>query len=214
MLCNAVTPGQHLCVDCTADLPLLVHQCECCAIPLPAGNTRCGRCIATAPPYNKVYCPLLYEFPVDKLIPELKFRHKLHLVPVLAQILGDHLQQVIVDKQPQLLIPVPLHPRRIRERGFNQSQEIARLVSRQTGIPLKPNLVIRQQHTLRQTELKRRDRLNNLKQAFHLNAKPGVSHAMIIDDVMTTGATVTAMARLLKKAGVKRVDIAVVARSP
>lgn len=118
-----------------------------------------------------------------------------------------------IAPKPQLLIPVPLHPKRYRERGFNQAIEISRHLSSNLNIPLAMNLCVRHRITPPQTSLGKKERKTNLRNAFRLAAPIATDHVAIIDDIVTTGATVTELTKTLKKAGVKRTEIWCIARA-
>jgi Predicted amidophosphoribosyltransferases len=116
-------------------------------------------------------------------------------------------------KLPEIIIPVPLHPQRFRERGFNQSIEIAKSLSRHLNIPIDTQSCIRKRNTLHQIDLPARQRQSNMKQAFKVKQPMKARHIAILDDVMTTGSTVNELAKVLKQSGVNRVDIWVCGRA-
>ncbi|MEW8050140.1 MAG: ComF family protein [Candidatus Thiodiazotropha sp.] len=142
----------------------------------------------------------------------LKFQHKLHLVEPLAGLLMEHLGEM--DERPDVLVPVPLHPLRLRKRGFNQSVEITRVVARQCRLPFDWRLCRRTKETKTQSELNEEERRRNISNAFQVCADVKGTHLALVDDVITTGATVTELSRMLKKAGAKRVDVWAIARTP
>jgi len=138
----------------------------------------------------------------------MKFQGNLAAAQVLSDLLAAHLIAVDAPK-PDIIIPVPLHAGRLRERGFNQAVELGREIARRWNIPVRKDLVIRKRATLPQTSLPdRAARRRNVRKAFVLKAPlSGVGHVAILDDVMTSGATVTEVARLLARSGVPRVDV-------
>jgi ComF family protein len=142
----------------------------------------------------------------------LKFQHKLHLVKPLAGLLIEQLGEL--HEQPDLLIPVPLHPLRLRQRGFNQSVEITRILAKHYRLPYDWRICQRIKETKAQSELNEKERRRNLSNAFQVCTKVNGSHLVLVDDVITTGATVTELSKLLKKAGAKRIDVWAVARTP
>ncbi len=145
------------------------------------------------------------------LIHGLKFHAHYPCARLLGEMLGDALSEV--DGKPQCIIPVPLHRSRYRERGYNQATEIARVVSRRLQIPLDLHSCIRAHATQPQSELSSEQRLRNVKKAFAIAKPLKAKHVAILDDVVTTGATVNEMARVLRKTGVERIDIWACARA-
>lgn len=212
-LCGA--PGQpayDLCPPCHHELPHNTHPCRQCGLPLQgSGSHLCGRCLKKAPPFDRAVIPLRYEPPLDRLILALKFHQGLAHARLLGALLADAVEAS--DSRPQLIIPVPLHPRRLRERGYNQALEIARPVAARLAIPLSLDGVRRTRHTETQTRLKYKERHKNMRGVFAVDgAMP--KHVAVVDDVVTSGSTVSALARALKRAGVERVEVWAVARAP
>ena len=202
-----------LCPPCDADLPRLAcgpdaELCPRCALASP-GGALCGRCLANPPAYDATQAALGYEFPADVLIQALKFRGELALAPLLAGLLLRRVAHEGVDR----IVPVPLSPARLRERGYNQSLEIARGVAAATGLKLAPDLCERSRDTPAQMDLPLKARAQNVRGAFHCPGLAGGTVA-VVDDVMTTGATLDEIAATLKKAGAARVVNWVVARTP
>jgi ComF family protein len=143
----------------------------------------------------------------------VKFRARFNL----ARLLGQCLALALVEQgseRPGLIIPVPLHRRRLRERGYNQALEVARAVSTALAIPIDTASCIRALHTNAQVGLDDRERRRNVRGAFAVLRPPAAPHVAILDDVVTTGSTVTELSRVLRRAGVKRVDVWAVARTP
>jgi ComF family protein len=198
-----------LCAACDADLPRLgAELCPRCALASPAGAV-CGRCLAQPPAYDATRAALAYAFPADALIQALKFRGELALAPFL----GDLLSKCLSNENIACVIPVPLSAQRLRARGYNQALEIARSVAAATRTPLQPALCERSRDTGAQMDLPLKERARNVRGAFHC---PGVVSGTIavLDDVMTTGATLEEVAATLKRAGAARVVNWVVARTP
>jgi len=181
-----------------------------------SATAMCGRCINKAPAFDYAYSLFRYEDDIIRLIHQLKFSEKISY----AGSLGELLLLMICAKLPNIkqlpdcLLPVPLHPARLRQRGFNQSIEIARIISRRLQIPIEYDAVIRQRKTTSQTGLNAQQRQKNIRGAFEVATEIKAKHILIIDDVMTTGATVNELARLLKKYNVSRVGVLSVARAP
>jgi ComF family protein len=217
LLCGAPgSDGLDLCAGCLDDFPRNLNPCRRCALPLPEAaptNALCGACLKKTPPFERCLAPLLYQHPVGELVSGLKFQQKLSHGRVMAALLLDYIEQEL-DEPPQLLIPVPLHKSRLRERGYNQALELARPLSRHLGIPLDYRSCHRTRSTEPQSALQLKERHKNVRGAFELKGKIPARHVALVDDVVTTGNTVTELARLLKRHGIKRVDVWAVARTP
>lgn len=210
ILCGAESHVGLCCPACTADLPLLTGlRCPVCALPTPDGSV-CGECLKEPPPFDHTVAVYSYDFPMDKLIQALKFREHLILVDFLADALA---RRVIIP--PSHIVALPLHPARLRERGFNQSLLLAKRISRQLDIPLLTDACERVRNTPPQSTLPWKERDKNMRQAFA--CKPGTDlrgkHIAIVDDVMTTGASTGELARALKLAGAREISVWVVART-
>ncbi|MDH4323719.1 MAG: double zinc ribbon domain-containing protein [Betaproteobacteria bacterium] len=209
-LCRGAA-GAVLCAECDADLPRLVGPlCPRCALAAPAGEV-CGRCLAHPPAYDATVAALGYEFPADTLVQALKFRGELALAPLLGALLAARLPRAApVD----CVLPVPLAAARLRARGFNQAMEIARHVARATGSRLEPALAERSRDTAAQVDLPHDARARNVRGAFRCARALEGAAVAVVDDVMTTGATLDELAGTLKRAGAARVVNWVVARTP
>jgi ComF family protein len=209
-LCRGAADGV-LCAACDAELPRLEGPaCPRCALPSP-GGALCGRCLARAPAYDGTLAALSYEFPADVLVQGLKFRGELALAPLLGQLLAARLPR---GARVDWIVPVPLSAARLRSRGFNQALEIARTVSAATGCRLAPLLAERTRDTPPQLGLPLEERARNLRGAFGCGERLERAEIALVDDVMTTGATLQELAATLKRAGAARVVNWVVARTP
>jgi len=209
-LCGELTHDGLCCTACQADLPHHTAPCcTVCALPLPVTGV-CGRCLAAPPAFAHTIAAFRYAFPLDHMIRALKFDECLILADFLADALAAR-----IDERADLLIPLPLHPARLRERGFNQSHLLATRLSRILHMPLLAQAATRVRDTLPQSSLPWRERGKNMQHAFALAAGTDVhgKHVAIVDDVMTTGASIEALARILKQAGAKKVSAWVVART-
>ena len=214
LLCLGPATGIDLCAACRDALPRIENPCSSCGAPLPAGRL-CARCLKSPLNFHRVCIPYRYAGPVPMLIHALKFRHRLAAASVLGQLLAPSLPRLCQDS-PQCLLPVPLHPQRQSLRGFNQSMEIARTLSVRLRIPIAPRLARRIRATQAQTGLIGAEaRRRNMRGAFTLNKVflGGLTHVAIVDDVVTTGATVRSLALTLKGAGVSRIELWSVARA-
>lgn len=195
-----------LCEACAAELPRLAGElCPRCALPTPRGAL-CGRCLAEPPDYDATVAALAYDFPADALVHALKFRGELALAPFLAKMLRNGLSSEAVD----CVIPVPLSAKRLRERGYNQAVEIARHLRPEK---LEVALCVRERDARPQMELPWAERQRNVRGGFSCRRALVGATVAVVDDVMTTGATLDEMARTLKRAGAARVVNWVVART-
>lgn len=209
LLCSASCTGD-LCRACHDSLPQLpANHCPLCL--LPAINSRiCGACLASPPTWTHAIAALQYAFPIDAMIRSLKYQQNLTLVPMLSRLLTAKLSNV---PSPEVIIPVPLHPARLQHRGFNQVVEIGRYVSRQLRIPLLPHVCERTRDTLSQTELSWKERRSNLRNAFACTSPFAHKHVAILDDVMTSGATLNELAKVIRKQGANEISVWVIARA-
>ena len=196
-----------LCDACEAELPRLQPPlCPRCALPSPRG-VPCGRCLAEPPHYDATVAALAYAFPADALIQSLKFRGELSLAPLLSGLLK---RQVPPGEKIDCVIPVPLSRQRLKERGYNQAVEIARHLGHGK---LLVTACERRRDTVPQLELPFEDRQRNVRGCFVPKASLDGACVAVVDDVMTTGATLGEMAKTLKGAGAARVVNWVVART-
>jgi len=199
-----------LCTTCHGELPYNDTACMSCARPLSSVGMVCGHCQQYPPHYDLAISALRYKDEARQLILELKFQEKLRNARLLARLFHDRLQG---HQLPDAMIPVPLHPKRLRERGYNQSLELARELHKLTGIAIDGRSSRRSRYTERQADLPLKDKKGNVKNAFEITGKLLVKHVAIVDDVMTSGHTVDEFARVLKKSGVKKVDVWIIARA-
>jgi ComF family protein len=219
LLCAADGAGtRDLCAGCARDLIGNATCCARCAVPLPVAAALCGECVRRAPAFDSAWAAFVYAHPLDLLVAKLKFGHSLAAGRVLSDLWLDALG-ARAPARPQLLVPVPLHASRLRERGYNQSLELARPLAAALRIPLAEKLLSRTRPTAAQTNLDAKTRRRNLRGAFECPAAAAAAarearHVALIDDVMTTGTTLRECARVLKRAGIARVDVWVLARAP
>lgn len=199
-----------ICPSCLSWLPVATTPCPQCGRSATAGRT-CGTCQKNPPSFDEVVSGALFKTPVDHLVREFKFSGKLYLTPILSTLVLRNLD--IEADRPDLIVPVPLHASRIRERGYNQSAELARYLSRTLEIPCINYAVNRIRPTLPQTKLGEKQRRKNVRGAFALNQGVRKKHVVIVDDVMTTGSTVNEIARVLKRGGATKVSVWVIART-
>lgn len=193
-----------------ADLPRLGQaRCPRCALPTPGGNV-CAGCLKDPPAFIRGQAVFLYEHPADLLVQALKYRGELAVAGFLA---GELAGQIQGAPLPELLLPMPLHPRRLRERGFNQAAEIARALARRLGIDCAPDVCQRVRDTPPQVTLHLNDRRRNIRHAFRCGAEVAGRRIALLDDVMTSGASLDELAGTVLAAGAKEVEVWVVARA-
>jgi ComF family protein len=205
-LCGRPCADALVCEACDRALPRLGPVCPRCALPIPGGAV-CGRCLARPPPWDAARAAFLYAYPLDQLLQAMKYRG----VFGYADFLAGSLARTIVDI-PDAVIALPLAPARQRERGFNQAQELARRIARIVGSQVVAGLV-RVRDSPAQAALPWRERRRNVRNAFA--ALPAVAglRVAVVDDVLTTGATLTAATQALRRAGARGVAVWVVART-
>lgn len=213
LLCGGAATGA-LCPGCHADLPALgPHVCPVCATPLVTAAPRCADCLRQPPAYDATHAALRYAFPLDRLVQQLKFggRHAFHRLAGADFFAGC----LLAGPHPagDVILPVPLSRERLRERGFNQALEIARPLARALALPLDTQALIRARDTPPQSRLPWRIRHRNVRHAFACRGDFSGKTVIVVDDVMTTGATLDAVARTLKTNGAARVENWVVARA-
>ena len=207
-LCGATSRDGVFCGACDSSLPYLTQpHCPICALPIPSGEI-CGGCIQYPPPFKRTIAVFAYAFPLDKLIQALKYGEQLLLVNHLADKLTAQ-----VDSRPDCILPMPLHPARLRERGFNQSLELARRVGKNLGIPVLTDACERVLDTPPQAALPWKERGKNMRRAFACTQDLSGKSVAVVDDVMTSGASLTEMALTLRNAGASEVSTWVVART-
>jgi ComF family protein len=207
-------PGYHhndLCKPCHSSLPWLENYCKQCGIELPVKTERCGSCQKKPPPFEKTISLVRYEERTRYLITSLKFSTNYPASRLMGTLMAQRLQTE--TSLPELLIPVPLHPTRYRSRGFNQAIEISRSLSVILNIPMDNYAVKRIINTGSQSKLHAKERHKNIRGAFQVKGAIKAKHIAIIDDVITTGSTVTELAKVLKRAGVERIDVCSFARA-
>ena len=206
----------NLCAGCIREMPRIDAFCRRCATPLPvAGPEVCAKCAIVAPPFRRAVAAFRYMDPVDTLIRQLKYQRDLSVAPTLGRLLSQHLATVGGVEDLQCILPVPLHIRRLRSRGFNQSLEIARTLSAEIGIPVKRHWVKRTRDTSVQSRVQGvRARQLNVQGAFTASHRLArFRRIAIVDDVVTTGATAAELARIVLAQGVESVDLWCVARA-
>jgi len=221
-LCQQVVRTEiGLCLECVQSLPKLHSTCPGCGLLQSAGNKstrRCSACLRRPQPFDFCRAGYAYRSPVSDLLSQFKFHARLEAGFALSELLFRCFQAHYQDKPaPELLLPVPLHPSRQRQRGFNQAQEIARVISQRSRIPMATPLLSRHRATAPQTQqassLAREQNLRSAFSAHRTKTLPPKAHIALIDDVVTTMATAKAASRCLRTLGVARIDVWSIARA-
>lgn len=205
-------PALDLCRDCEEDLPRTGRGCAICAAPVAGPAIACGACLARRPAFDAVLAPYRYEFPLVELVHRLKYGGQV----AVARILGTLLARRIAERGApavDALVPVPLHASREARRGYNQAGEIARFAGEILALPVARNLAMRVRATEEQAALPAIVRRMNVSGAFAVRDAGLPPAVAIVDDVLTTGSTADALARELKRAGCRRVEVWAVARA-
>ena len=218
LLCHAPGSDLPICTGCETELPWLGGRCAICAIPLPTVGLPCGDCLKRPPSFDRVEVPWRYAFPVDSLITRFKHQGRWPLGRLLGELFARHLDHAFSEDlpRPHALLPVPLAAPRLRLRGFNQAQMLARWLCDELQIPLQTDWLQRVEDGPSQQGLDAAARRRNLRRAFALDERAELRglHLALVDDVLTTGTTAHFLARLLKRGGAARVDIYCLARTP
>ncbi len=209
-LCGQACGRALICPACDASLPVQTPGgCPVCASPDTGGQV-CGACLHKPPAFDATRALYHYAFPVDRLVQALKYRSRFSV----ACHLGAMLANTALAVKPDRVVPMPLHPRRLRERGFNQAYELARALAARHCLKLGVEEVYRVRDTAPQADLPLSDRKANMRAAFCCDVRLDGLNILVIDDVMTTGASLASLASTLKRQGAARVDNLVVARTP
>ncbi|HEY8940470.1 MAG TPA: ComF family protein [Cellvibrio sp.] len=217
LLCGDTSSASLICNCCHRLLPHLQqypHLCNCCSLPLKLPAPLCGHCLERKPAFTRSYIAFSYEHPLDYLIHQFKYRRQLTGGKLLGDLLIEHCGRV---EQPHFLVPAPIHWRKRWQRGFNQTELLARALGKSLQLPVI-NALRQTRYHAAQKSLGRQQRQKNLRQSLAVNPRyfPNIrgAHIALVDDVVTTTATVRALSELLLKAGAQQVDIWALARTP
>lgn len=213
-LCTAASGSALLCPPCARELPALNEPCAICASPIANSHDRvCGACIALPPPFDATVAAWAYAFPLDQLVHAFKYRGRVALADIFAAAIVAAAAERS-GRAPDVLLAVPLSSQRQRDRGYNQAGEIARQIAAITAIPFLARGLRRQRATPPQAALPWADRARNVRGAFGCDVNLTGLHVAVVDDVMTTGASLAECARTVRTAGAATVRNWVVARTP
>lgn len=212
ILCSS-SSTHYFCETCHNDLPWNEKFCQRCALPLPNNNELCGQCLQKQPYYDRVISPFIYSDPIDYLITHFKYQEQLAYGKVLSDLLLARLSNYYqVHPKPEIIIPIPLHRKRLIERGFNQALELAKPIAKSLKIPVNYRCTTRIRDTAKQSGLSIKKRAANIRKAFTIE-KQNFNHVAVVDDVITTGHTMEEFCQGLYKAGVTKIDVWCVART-
>ena len=211
VLCADDAGNTALCPACWSDLSRMPDTtCPICALPVNESGTLCGSCLKHPPAYERTLAAYAFTFPLDRLVHAFKYHHQFSLLDTLTAPLIEALQH---HPRPDAILPMPLHPWRLRERGYNQALLLAQHLAHQFKLPLLTHSCQRTRVTTEQARLSRQQRLDNLRGAFTCDANVQGLHIAIVDDVMTSGSSAQHLAQALKHAGASTVECWVVARA-
>lgn len=202
--------ARTLCDNCWNDLPRPSTRCPRCALPQHSDNL-CGECLRKTPSFDRTISGFNYDGLIPQLINQFKHRGHHRLGVALSHTLGLNLQAMQI--KPDLLVAVPLHWRNQLRRGYNQAEIIAGALSTQLSLP-RAYPLSRQPGTLHQQQLSRKQRQINIRRSFSSSHPLEGKHLGLVDDVMTTGATVDEISHLLKHQGASEISVLVLARTP
>jgi ComF family protein len=218
VMCGCSSGAHNLCWSCFAELPRIGQACLQCGLPLQHTHEQtCKHCLCTPPPWESAIAALLYGFPVDQLVCRFKFGRQLPCGQILGREIALAARKHCLEL-PDCIVPVPLHRSRLFRRAFNQADVLARQVGKALEIPVRGSVLRRCRRTRAHSGLDAGSRQINIEAAFICNIPAYMAvmyrHVVLLDDVMTTGATLTECTQVLLRAGVKRVSVWVAARAP
>lgn len=213
LLCETAD-NQLICEACSNQFfTSLTHRCLICALPINDHDTHCGACLKNPPTFDATFAVCDYVAPLDRLVLALKFGHHLAVAQAMANLMAN----VFIEQLPDVLIAVPLSRQRLAQRGFNQALEVAKPLAKKWERPIHTNLLSRVRDTKAQAMLHPNQRQENILHAFSFNEdyadKIRGQHIGVVDDVMTTGATLDEVARCLKKHGASKISNLVFSRT-
>ena len=211
LLCNTRNSQYGLCPACRRSLPLLpAAHCPICAEPATTGDI-CGICLRRPPAFDALHAPYLFGYPLNAIIYAMKYGKRLELAGTLARLMAEFALKTAISSD--IVLPVPLSKERLAERGFNQSAPLAQAIAVTMQSRFSTTLCWRKRNTVPQASLGRAERSRNVRDAFGVKQRIDGLSVTIVDDVATSGMTLSALAEKLKKQGAKRVDAWVLCRA-
>jgi len=214
VLCGVASDSiRGLCNNCAGEFRINNSACIRCALPLPAPSQSqlCGLCLQKTPKYDAAWSAFVYAQPLEWMIHQLKFNGRLSFAKIMSALAMSYLPDL--DGRPDCIIPVPLHAKRIKKRGFNQALELLKPLAKELVIPIDVKSCFRRIDTSAQTDLNARHRRKNIKNAFVFKNTRKYRYVVLFDDVITTGSTMGELAKIIKRQGVERVDVWSLARA-
>lgn len=214
-----------LCKACDRELVRNKRACLKCGLPLTSNQTMgqgqqngitsiCAQCLKYPRNFDACWSAFIYAQPLEWMIQQLKFNAKLVYAPLLSELMIQSMpMDFLKGQKPDVMIPMPLHRNRLRQRGFNQSLLLAGPISKKTKIKIDTMSAVRLRDTQHQTGKNAQQRQKNIKDAFSFKNVFNYQHVVIFDDVITTGSSVSELCKVIKRAGVKRVDVWSLARA-
>ncbi len=227
---HAPSSAPIICHYCHQHLPQSSETCISCGLPLNKtafsntstnastsqnlnANIPCGECLKQSPPFNRTLSGFHYEPPINEFITQLKYSAQFQLLPLLCDYLSNNIKENYLDRVlPDALLPVPLHPDKLVQRGFNQSQLIAAQLAKTFDLPIISKGIKRVKRTNAQSGLNSVERKSNVKDAFSIEVRLS-NHVAIVDDVVTTGMTVSELAKQARTHGATQIDVWCLARA-
>ncbi|MBX2848254.1 MAG: ComF family protein [Acidiferrobacterales bacterium] len=207
ILCNKpVSQDCPVCEYCYPNLPCERSACIKCGTPFSAELDYCGRCIDDPPVFDRCFCAFEYKYPIDQQIKRFKYAERPELARDIALLLAKEIKNHQLER-PDLLIPVPMHISKLRNRGFNQALELTKYLSLLLKIPYKKSIIVKHLATTPQAQLALNQRKNNIKGCFSYKKTTTAKHVAIIDDVITTGSTMAEITKILKRNGVDYIQV-------
>lgn len=203
-----------LCQGCWQDLPWNTEACTTCALPMPQTVDECADCLTNQTYYSHIHCPLRYEFPADVLIKNYKYRSMRYYLPLLEDIIKATLfANTPLLERLDAVIGVPQDPKRAKERPYHVASKLAQSISNISGLPLLTDRLIKIKSSPAQASLEKAQRLSNLRRCFEIRGEIP-QRILLIDDVVTTGATAETLASLLRDNGADQIEVWALARTP
>lgn len=208
-----------LCATCVDDLPFYTSpfyagkHCPQCALPTTSGE-HCGRCLQHPPAFDNTYAVFKYAYPLDKILHQYKYQQQLSYAPLLATLVAQSdIQPSILHEKIDAVIAMPMHTNRLRERGFNHMHTLAQHLNQTWQWPMPMGACVRVKDTPTQAGLNLKQRVSNLNGAFETSKDWHGKHILLLDDVMTTGASLNALAKVFRQAGASKISCLVLART-